>query len=249
MIVTLALDLPPGTVLTDPVPPLLDLLVTVGVWAALVLALVWLRLVWWRERMIRKVARAHPESADQLRAAARSISLFARPAPAPADPSALTHRIVVAPLGDGRPGESFRAPGPDVGFSDLGVDGSRQDARVLIAERTHLLVVCLGRVGRLSGGEEIRPAAERVHRVREGYVAPQAAIGPVDRVDCALGVAWRTTCTYGGAAVLTDTHVDHDGWAFVVGVLSYAWHARAVEALDRVLATWQWIPDEGPGVG
>ena len=242
------LDLPPGTVLADPVPPLLDLLVTLGIWAAVILALAWLRLVWWRERMIRKVARAHPESADQLRRAARSVPLLRmRPMPAPADAYARTHRVVVAPLGDGRPGESFLAPGPDVGGGDLGPDGSRQDARVVLAERTHLLVVCLGRVGQRTGEHEVRPAAERVHLVREHYVAPQAPIGPVDRVDSALGVGWRTTCTFGGAATLTDTHVDRGGWAFVVGVLSHSWHARAVEAADGILATWQWLDDESAG--
>ena len=53
-------DLPPRTVLSDPIPPLLDLLVQVGIWAAVVLVLSWLRFVWWRERMIRKVAKEFP---------------------------------------------------------------------------------------------------------------------------------------------------------------------------------------------
>ncbi|WP_456846083.1 hypothetical protein [Cellulomonas sp. P5_C6] len=240
-------DLPPDTVLTDPVLPILDLLVQVGIWAALVLVLAWLRMVWWRERMIRKVAKSHPESAGQLRAAARSVPLLrSRPAPAPGDAYARTHRVVVAPLGDGRPGEWFWAPGPNVATGDLGIDGSRQDARVLLAERTHMLVVYLGRIGQRTGDHEIRPAAERAQLARDHYTAPQAAIGPVDRVDSAMGVGWRTTCTYGGASTLTDTHVDRDGHAFVVGVLSYSWHARAVEALDAILATWQWIPDPQP---
>ncbi|WP_456826343.1 hypothetical protein [Cellulomonas sp. P5_E12] len=244
MIADLLLDLPPGTVLTDPVRPVLDLLVTLGIWAAVILALWYLRFVWWRERMIRKVAKAYPESADQLRKGARSVSLFTSAPPPPADPYVRTHRVVVAPLGDGRPGESFQGPGPNVAYSELGPDGSRQDVRVVLAERTHLLVVCLGRVGQRTGEHELRPAAERVHLVREHYVAPQAPIGPVDRVDSALGVGWRTTCTFGGAATLTDTHVDHGGWAFVVGVLSYSWHARAVEAADGILATWQWLDDD-----
>ena len=81
---------------------------------------------------------------------------------------------------------------------------------------------------------------------REHYTPPQAPIGPVDRVDSALGVGWRTTCTFGGASTLTDTHVDHDGWAFVVGVLSYSLHATAVEAHDAILATWQWIEADQP---
>jgi hypothetical protein len=231
-------------VLSDPIPALLELLVRLGVWAAAVLLLLWLRLVWWRERMIRKVAKEFPESADQLRRSARSVSLLGRNrAVIPSDAYARTHRVVVAPLGDGRPGESFWAPGANVATGDVGPDGSRQDVRVVLAQRTNLLVVCLGRVGARVDDIELRPAAERAWIARDHYVAPQAAIGPVDRVDSAMGVGWRTTCTFGGASTLTDTHVDHDGWAFVVGVLSYSWHTRAVEALDSILATWQWIPD------
>ena len=48
--------------------------------------------------------------------------------------------------------------------------------------------------------------------------------------------------------MLTDTHVDRDGWAFVVGVLSADWHARSVEVLDRILGTWRWIDDDGARV-
>ena len=240
-------DLPPGTVLSDPVGPLLDLVVHLGIWAALVLTLVWLRFVWWRERMIRKLAKEYPESADQLRRSARSVSVLGRGrAVIPPDAYARTHRVVVAPLGDGRPGESFWGPGLNVATGDLGPDGSRQDVRVVLAERTNMLVVCLGRVGQRTGDFELRPAAERPQVAQDLYVAPQAAIGPVDRVDSALGVGWRTTCTFGGASTLTDTHVDHGGWAFVVGVLSYSWHARAVEAHDAILSTWTWIEADQP---
>ena len=246
VLAALVSDLPPGTVLSDPVRPLLDLLVTVGIWAAAIAALTWLRFVWWRERMIRKVAKEYPESADQLRRSARSVSLLRGRAVIPADAYARTHRVVVPPLGDGRPGESFWGPGQNMATGELGPDGSRQDVRVVLAERTNLLVVCLGRVGQRIGDFELRPAVERAQTAREHYVAPQAAIGPVDRVDSALGVGWRTTCTFGGASTLTDTHVDRDGWAFVVGVLSYSWHARAVEAHDAILATWQWIEADQP---
>lgn len=243
VLASLVSDLPPGTVLSDPVAPLVDLVVTVGIWVALAYALYWLRFVWWRERLIRKLAKDYPTNADQLRRAVRS------PGPAPVVPSdayARTHRVVVAPLGDGRPGVSFWGPGQNLSDGELGPDGSRTDARVVLAERTNLLVVCLGRLGQRTGEFEVRPAAERAQLARDHYVAPQAAIGPVDRVDSALGVGWRTTCTFGGASTLTDTHVDHDGWAFVVGVLSYSWHARAVEAHDAILATWQWIEDGQP---
>ncbi|MBO9556302.1 hypothetical protein [Cellulomonas sp.] len=237
--------LPPGTVLTDPVLPLLHLLTYAGATAALTLGMGWLSLWRLRERMIRQAVKRDPRNADEIRRAVRSVpvlSLWRRPDPPPSDPYALTHRVVVWPLGDGRPGESFRAPGPNVAAGPLGTDGQRQDVRVVLAPRTHLLVVCLGRVGPRDGGDAVEPAAERVHAARAHYTAPQAAIGPVDRVDTPAGVGWRTTCTFGGASTLTDTHVDHDGWAFVVGVLSYSWHARAVDVADRILASWQWIP-------
>ena len=49
-----------------------------------------------------------------------------------------------------------------------------------------------------------------------------------------------------GLVAKGDTHVDHGGWAFVVGVLSYSWHARAVEAHDAILSTWKWIEADQP---
>ena len=238
-------DLPPGTVLSDPVGRCSTCWSRCGIWAAVVLVLAWLRFVWWRERMIRKVAKEFPESADQLRQVRRG-----RPgarAVVPSDPYARTHRVVVAPLGDGRPGESFWGPGPNVSTGELGPDGSRQDVRVVLGERTNLLVVCLGRVGQRTGDFERRARLRSgAQLAREHYVAPQAAIGPVDRVDSALGVGWRTTCTFGGASTLTDTHVDHDGWAFVVGCCRTPGTRRAVEAHDAILATWQWIEADQP---
>jgi len=197
-----------------------------------------------RERLVRTVARQFPEQADEIRRAARSVPLL-RAIPAPADPYARTHRIVVAPLGDGRPGEAFWAPGPAEGQGDLGPDGSRTDVRVRLAEGVQMLVVCLGRVGTPSDGpgDPIEPAAERARIVHAAYRPPQQALGPVDPVPTAAGPGWRTTSTFGGTRFLTDTHIDHDGWAFVVGVLSTARHARSVEALDGILSTWRWIPD------
>ena len=70
-----------------------------------------------------------------------------------------------------------------------------------------------------------------------------AAVGPVEAAPTGLGAGWRVTLAFaGGRHMLTDTHVDHDGWAFVVGVLSRSHHAQAVVALDRLLATWRWLP-------
>ncbi|GIG21671.1 hypothetical protein Cch01nite_23950 [Cellulomonas chitinilytica] len=234
--------LPQGTVLTDPVLPLLHLLMYVGASAAVALGLRVLQVLWLRALVVRTATKEDPARAAEIRRAVRSVPvrrLLVRPAAPPSDPYALTHEVVVAPLGDGRPGESFRAPGPNVTTGDLGPDGSRQDVRVVMAPRTHLLVVCLGRVS-LRDGDDPLPAEQRAHRQHASYQAPRMALGPVDRVDTAAGAGWRTTSTFHDAAV-TDTHVDHAGWAFVIGVLSSSWHARAVEAADGVLATWRWI--------
>ena len=134
----------------------------------------------------------------------------------------------------------FWAAGPGV-FNDYppGPDGSRQDVRVKLAEGVHLLVVSLGPLG----PDARLPAYERAGFARSQIGEGMSLLGPIDRVDLPMGVGYRTTSVFGaGGRIVTDTHVDRDGWAFVVGVLSSSNHATAVEALDGVLATWQWIP-------
>ena len=232
-----------STLLTDPVPPLLQLLVALGAMAAVTLASWWLAMFLWRERMLRTVSAQHPEGAAEYRKAARAVPLlFRRVSKVPADPYARTHRVVVPPWGDGRPGEAFWAPGPGIPQNALGPDGSRQDALVTLGPGVHMIVVCFGRIGALQGADAIGTAAERVERARTLYDEGRTALGPVDRMDLAMGTGWRTTCVFASGTALTDMHVDHDGWAFVVGVLSRSMHARAVEALDGILATWTWLP-------
>ncbi|MDC7120364.1 hypothetical protein OMK64_02315 [Cellulomonas fimi] len=232
-----------GTLADDPTGALVDLLVVLTVIAGVGVVLHVARVLWWRERTLRRLVRDFPEQADDLRRAFRSAPLFGPSTPAPADPYARTHDVTVAPLGDGRPGWSLRAPGPAAGGGDIGPDGSRQDARVVLADGVHLLVVCLGRVGSRWREHEVLPAPARAERFATQPPDGWRALGPVDRVDSPLGAGWRVTASAGGPSVLTDTHVDRDGWAFVVGVLSSSWHARAVEAADRILATWVWHDD------
>jgi hypothetical protein len=224
-----------------------DLVVTVSLWVAVVAALTCVWFLWKQERSIRTLTKEFGVDRHEVRRAVRSRSLGARPPVVPTDPYARTHHVVVAPLGDGRPGESFWGPGENRATGDPDPNGCRVDVGVVLAKRTHLLVVCLGRLGTRLGDVELRPAAERVQLARESLVPPQASIGPVDRVDSALGVGWRLTVTFGGEWTLTDTHVDHDGWAFIIAVVSTSSHARAVEALDGILSTWQWIPDRPAG--
>lgn len=225
----------------DVVIRFLSLLVDLGIAAGLLLLSIWLGRVMWREDLIRRLAKEHPEEVRVSKKAMRSVPLL-RTLPVPADPYALTHRVVVAPVGDGRPGEAFWAPGPHRAPGPLAADGSRTDATVVLAEGVHLLVVCFGRIGSTWGGRTVERAAERVEGARAGYTPAQTALGPVDRLETAAGTGWRTTYTFGVGQALTDTHVDHAGWAFAIGVLSQSWHARAVDAADRILATWRWIP-------
>lgn len=232
-----------GTLADDPTGALLDLALVLSLLAGVAVVLHVARVLWWRERTLRRLVRDFPEQADDLRRAFRSAPLWGPSTPAPADPYVRAHDVAVAPLGDGRPGWSLRAPGPNAGGGDIGPDGSRQDARVTLTAGVHLLVVCLGRVGSRWREHEVLPAAARAERFATQPPDGWRALGPVDRVDSPLGTGWRVTASAGGPSVLTDTHVDRDGWAFVVGVLSSSWHARAVEALDGILATWVWHDD------
>ncbi|WP_309135647.1 hypothetical protein [Cellulomonas sp.] len=228
----------------------LVLLVTVVV-AALVLLLVpSLRDRLMGEWLVHHLARRYPRERRaqfrrDLRAAARGGPFV--PLPPGTDPSVPTTRVEVPPLGDGRPGERFLAPGPaDQRGGTLSEDGSRQDAVVPLGPGRALLVVCLGRVGRASAAGPLEVASDRpgMHRA---LASPDVRhLADVERVAGPDGApAWRATYAVGNA-VVTDTHVDRDGWAFVVGVLRRAGQSDLDGLADAVLRTWQWLPDE-PG--
>ena len=220
-----------------------QLLVGLGALAAVILGGQWLSMVIWRERMLRKVASEFPDTADELRRTVRAVPLLRTPR-APKDPAARTHHVVVPPRGDGRPGESFWGPGPAM-LADpdvFGSDGSKQDLSLQLGPGLYLLVVCMGKVGVDSGGGAILPAEERVELVRRSPNGLTPS-GPVDRVETPAGTGWRSTFSAGGKMV-TDTHIDHDGWGFIIGVLSSKELARAVELCDHVLETWRWLPAE-----
>ncbi len=227
----------------DPALWVLDQLRGLGLYAALVLVAGWFAMYLWRERMLRTVLKElPPEQHAAVRAAARSAPLLRLRRDAPKDGAPLTTPVVVPPFGDGRPGEAFLAPGPPAGAPGaLDELRGRQDVRVALRQGTWLLVVCCGPVGARSGDHVVLPAHERVLASREDLRPGKTFVGPVDEVPMALGTGWRSTISY-GRSMLTDTHVDHEGWGFIVGVLSRSWHAGAVELADRVLATWRWLP-------
>jgi len=235
-----------GSITVVPLPDIAlafaRMLVELATGAAIFLALIVVGRVVFREVILRRVGRQFPDQAARLLKAGRRAPLLRAPR-GPPDPYARTHHVVVPPVGDGRPGESFWTAGPSQATGEFGPDGSRQDAIVTLSAGVYLLVVCLGRVGAVRDGIELRPAAERVELARAAHKAPHVALGPVDRVPTAAGLGWRTTSRFGTGKCLTDTHFDQQGWAFIVGVLSSSWHTRSVEALDAVLTTWRWLPD------
>lgn len=221
-------------------------LVQLGVVAAVALVAYWIGFLLWRRRVVARLVREHPERAEELRREVRQIPVLRAPGP-PKDPLARTHHVVVPPRGDGRPGESFWAPGP-AQLSGIGPnpDGSRQDLFLTLAPGVDMIVRCMGRLGAQWDDAVVLPARERVGASIDG-LAPSgvvAAPGPADRVVTPAGEWWRVTLSYRTGHMVTDSHVDHDGWGFVVGVVSRRGgnHPRAVEILDHVLATWRWLP-------
>ncbi len=240
----------PSTFGDDPLLWIARNLVELGIVAAAVLAQLWISWLIHRERLIRRTAQAlPPDQRSGLGSVARKVGLFTSTRTrAPKDPYDLRTAVVIQPLGDGRPGEGFLAPGPAKPPGELGDLDGRMDARVALAEGMWMLVYCSGRVGARLDDVVVLPADQRVHAAREARQEGISLLGPVDPVHSRAGEGWRTTMTFASGKALTDTHLDHDGWAFIIGVLSSSHHARAVEVLDAVLATWRWLPDRGAAV-
>ncbi|MBO0923019.1 hypothetical protein J1G44_00790 [Cellulomonas sp. zg-ZUI199] len=233
---------------------------------ALLVVVVGLQLVWlfvrdlgplgrWRLRR-RMIRRLDPHLSPQDRAVAvrhvREIVPVARaprgfaPLPQGADPAVPTVPVRVAPLGDGRPGEAFLAPGPnDPRAGRLGEGGNRTDVVVGLGPGRALLVACNGRVGAVTRGEVMPAAPDRPVMCRALGGDGTRHVGDVVHAVTAAGPAWRTTFVVGSRRV-TDTHVDHDGWAFAIGVMrgDADTELDADRLVDAVLATWRWLPDD-----
>lgn len=205
-----------------------------------------------RELLSRRLVRSDPRHAGAIRAAVREeMPLLRRRQKRvdyPLDPFALGTPVVVPPLGDGRPGERFLAAGPSTGGGPLGPTGTRTEASVLLAPGVYLLVVCLGRIGAVR--DETNPhnlmhgAATRITEPERPSAVRRQMVGPVERGVTAAGEAWRHTYRI-GSTLVTDTHVDFDGWAFVIGVVRPVGFVGAERILDGVLASWSWVPDGG----
>jgi len=224
-------------------------LVILATWGALMAVLhVWGRLRLRRQMLARLTAGKPHLVAGTTAMLQEAIPLWGRIGPSPArqlvDPFHLTTPTVVAPLGDGRPGERFDTPGPALVDIGAGPDGSRTDAQVVLGSGARLNVVFLGRVGAVHRGQGLRPAAERGARAQTHPPAGWASQGPTRPVATAAGPGWRHTMATANTYV-TDTHLDHDGWAFVVGVVARRSSPELADVVDLVLSTWQWIDDAG----
>ncbi|WP_163276246.1 hypothetical protein [Cellulomonas iranensis] len=206
-----------------------------------------------RRRMVRMLDPGLPplERERAVEAVRRAIPLRGRVAgadverlPARADPTELRVRATVPPTPDGCPGFRVWLPWHSSPPADAGSDGSRQVVTVHLGSGRTLLVVVLGRVGRVDTGTVLAAAADRpaLGRALGVHTHP---VGEVLRAATAAGAAWRHT--FGaGSTVVTDTHVDRDGWAFVVGLVRRDGD-HVVDGLDdAVLATWEWIPADAP---
>lgn len=226
----------------DATERVLELLVEIGISAAWVLGSIVVVRVAFVAFLAEKAARAvPPEHRATVRRSAWSTLVSRRP-PAPADPYLLSVPVTVPPSGD-EPGWVVMAPGPAHGRGPTDEIHGRMDARIVLEAGMTMLVYRMGRVGALVDDVPVLRAAERAERARSLTRAPRRVLGPVDRVELPFGEGWRTTWVYEHSGkALTDTHVDHDGWAYIVGVLSSSHHARAVDVLDRILATWRWLP-------
>ncbi|WP_048341742.1 hypothetical protein [Cellulomonas sp. A375-1] len=106
-----------------------------------------------------------------------------------------------------------------------------------------ITIMSLGAVGALQDGRPILEAARRPDALRTQTPPSWTWLGPVERVETAAGTGWRLTVLLdGGGTMFADTHIDRDGWAYVVGVVAPpSRHAEVALVADAMLDTWRWI--------
>jgi hypothetical protein len=146
------------------------------------------------------------------------------------------HVIVVEPGPGGRPGERLVAPAPRLWRTRM-VPGARRDFELLL-DRTgsHLTGLCLGRVE-----DRGAPDASARETVEHFWAKGHVALTPitVERVGGEKAYRYRLAV---GNSELTEWKFAHDGWLYVVGVLSRPEDAPVSVARGRaVLDTWEWL--------
>lgn len=161
------------------------------------------------------------------------------------DPTELRVVLEVPATPDGCPG--FRLSAPWDSRTPPAPGGStRQPVTVLLGGGRALLVVVLGRVGQVDAGHVLVGAADRPHLQRASARAGLDFRGDVTQVPGPGGPAWRHTFAV-GSALVTDTHLERDGWAFVVGVTHPDGDTSVAGLCDAVLTSWSW--DDDPATG
>lgn len=211
----------------------------------------------WRLRR-RMIATLDPDLPDDVRQRAvadlrAAVPLRGRPARAPspvpplprgADPAELRYRLTIPPAPDGCPGVALTLPWLSTGVLPDEGAATRQVATVTLGRGRAVLLVVLGRVGQVADDVVVAAARDRPAATR-AVGSTGRPVGDVLAAGTAAGPAWRHTIEM-GASVLTDTHVDHDGWAFVLGLLRRDGDASVDGLDDAVLATWEWIAPDRP---
>jgi hypothetical protein len=155
------------------------------------------------------------------------------------------HEIVVAPDPNGMPGERLLAPSLSLHpprSDPFGKRLEREDFRVMLDRRgSTLAAVCLHEIANEIEVEE--SAWSSLSRLLEGF----AGRYEVDRTTIAGERAHGYT-VIGATSVLTDWKLGHNGWLYVIGVLSpgrnVRRHERAVERGRAALATWELLSED-----
>lgn len=171
------------------------------------------------------------------------------PAPLPPgeDPAELRYRVTIPPAANGCPGVRLSLPWSSAPELPGVEHASRTIVRVRLGNGRWLQVVVLGRVGAVVDGRAL-PAARDRWAAADLLGGPSRPVGDVVTGQSAAGPIWRRTSKVGNV-VVTDTQLDHSGWALVLGVVRGE-SDDSVDGLDdAVLATWEWlIPEEREAV-
>ncbi len=149
------------------------------------------------------------------------------------------HRATLG-AGDDRPGLGILVPD-----AEAVVEGPRMIAADL--DGGALTIELLGPVERPCDATQPPgglPAAEDRARssARDPWGEPDdLAPATVEQIVTAAGQMWRRTVETALATTVTDLHVDHAGWAFVVRLVGGPDHAHLLAAAEGVLASWRWL--------
>lgn len=158
------------------------------------------------------------------------------------DGDGLWSLTTVAPEPDGRPGFEVAVPGQPRWPGIFRPDGTRADVTVQVERDATIVVKSLGRVGRSTDDGPILDAEHRPDAVRSQSPPSWTYLGEPARVETGAGTGWRTTLVVGALVMVADTHIDRDGWAWVVGVSAPPWlHADVALVADAMLGSWHWI--------